>query len=429
MCLPSLLSQYEKHLDEAASRAGWRPENAKPASERDASKVISNKGPGLPFAPPSVGSFTLPKAAAPANRGIAGFVPNLPAGPSSSSPFSFNGVAAPKAPEPVVQPSAKKSFVAVTELIDEVMADEMKGPQSPKAPSPSLFSTSIRAGTPEPNKTASLFSFAPSGPLHKTTPESKSFSPSLNVQAASPPAGLGRFGPGGSTPQLAFGGAKASAPGAPAATSNHGFGRSQTSFSFGSSTAKSSSATASIPAFSFAAKPTEDMSKAATPSFVFGAAQSVPFAKPNSSPFSFPSKAASDGPQPAATGFSSGSDRPSFAFSTPTETAGPSRGSSPDDPVEGTPEPVTASKNLAETDGPGEEKEETVIELRGKLYYLEAGNFALAGLGQFKLKRSNLEVNEKRKRRLLLRTDGGGNVVLVSRPSTRNLGLRTCRVF
>ena len=85
-----------------------------------------------------------------------------------------------------------------------------------------------------------------------------------------------------------------------------------------------------------------------------------------------------------------------------------------------TPEPVEPSKNLAETDGPGEEEEDTVIEHRGKLYHLEAGNFALAGLGQFKVKRSKPEVKEKRKRRLLLRTDGGGNVVLVSPSPTRN---------
>lgn len=70
---------------------------------------------------------------------------------------------------------------------------------------------------------------------------------------------------------------------------------------------------------------------------------------------------------------------------------------------------------MASVAGAGEENEDTVIEQRGKLNRLEDGEYKLEGLGQFKLKRTKNE--EDRKRRLLMRTDGNGNVILVSRQS------------
>jgi nucleoporin NUP2 len=60
--------------------------------------------------------------------------------------------------------------------------------------------------------------------------------------------------------------------------------------------------------------------------------------------------------------------------------------------------------------GEGEEDEDTVLEQRGKLYRLQNGKYEVVGLGVFKVKRSK----EGGKRRLLLRRDGSGHVILVS---------------
>lgn len=51
-----------------------------------------------------------------------------------------------------------------------------------------------------------------------------------------------------------------------------------------------------------------------------------------------------------------------------------------------------------------------MIDQRGKLYALTDGKFDVVGLGQFKLKRGK----EDGKRRLLMRTEGSGNIILVS---------------
>jgi nucleoporin NUP2 len=81
-----------------------------------------------------------------------------------------------------------------------------------------------------------------------------------------------------------------------------------------------------------------------------------------------------------------------------------------------TPAVFEPGKNLAEAAGQGEENEETVAEQRAKLFNLVEGNMVSIGLGQLKLKRV-LEAGSEagpRKRRLLMRTDGAGHVVLVS---------------
>jgi nucleoporin NUP2 len=71
------------------------------------------------------------------------------------------------------------------------------------------------------------------------------------------------------------------------------------------------------------------------------------------------------------------------------------------------------SINLADQAGAGEEGEDTVIEQRGKLYLFENGAQAVKGLGQFKLKRTKDAEGGKKKRRLLMRVAGNGNVILV----------------
>ena len=75
--------------------------------------------------------------------------------------------------------------------------------------------------------------------------------------------------------------------------------------------------------------------------------------------------------------------------------------------AEATPEPQ--GKNLAEAGGQGEEDEETVHQVRARLTKLEGGKWVVLGLGELRLKKA-----KDGKRRLLLRSDGGGNVILVS---------------
>ena len=64
------------------------------------------------------------------------------------------------------------------------------------------------------------------------------------------------------------------------------------------------------------------------------------------------------------------------------------------------------SKNLAETSGQGEEGESTLFECRAKLHKLSEGKYNPIGLGIFKIKSGE-------KKRLLMRQEGNGNVVLV----------------
>lgn len=401
-CLSGLLAQYQSHLDEAAAKSGWRPLGLlKPAMDDKSSKPSAADGMIQSPAPPSVGSFALlPRTTTSATTG--GFVPTLTPTSSSSpaSPFPFGNSGVPKASETTPAQAMMKPSAEVTELIEEVMADKPEQPKATDAPKPFSFTSLASTGTPEPKKTASLFAFGPPGPLHQKTPESQTFSPSSNVEAPSSPAGLGKFGPGGATPQLAFGGAKALGSGTPAV--KHAFG-SQTGFSFGSSV--------TVPGFSFGR--TDDPNKAATKSsFSFGANPSDPAPKPIASAFAFGRRPSDDATNAPATGFMFGASAPSFAFGTPTNSAGPSTKPSAQNSAEATPEPTEPSKNLAEAVGAGEENEDTVIEQRGKLFHLEEGKPALTGLGQLKLKRAKAEEGGRRKRRLLMRTDGGGNVVL-----------------
>jgi hypothetical protein len=78
-----------------------------------------------------------------------------------------------------------------------------------------------------------------------------------------------------------------------------------------------------------------------------------------------------------------------------------------------TTEPAGEITNLADQAGAGEENEETVIEQRGKLFLFEDGENISKGLGQFKVKRAKEAEGGKRKRRLLMRVQGSGNVLLV----------------
>lgn len=71
------------------------------------------------------------------------------------------------------------------------------------------------------------------------------------------------------------------------------------------------------------------------------------------------------------------------------------------------------SANLAEEAGAGEEHEDTLIEQRAKLFLFENGENTTVGLGVFKIKRAKEAEGGKKKRRLLMRVAGNGNVLLV----------------
>ncbi|WVW83771.1 hypothetical protein I302_105792 [Kwoniella bestiolae CBS 10118] len=425
--LPSLVKQYETHLDEAATKAGWKPEGKKaaPSVNGELTKAVNGTSASTTFkmpSAPSAGGFALPKAptANPTSStpSFGGFTPTPSAAPSSG--FTFGGAmpATTPAPNPAKTETPKKPSAEVTKLVEDVISGK-PDEEKKEAPRPFTFgSSSTSTSTPDSKKTSSLFSFAPSGPLHPPTPESKTFSPSASLENATP-AKLGKFGPGGSQPQLAFGGAKSSpggqaTPGTPAANKpssfGFGFGSSSSStapapasggasFSFGSSSGTSAAPASgsSAPTFAFGSS-ASTASKAATttPAFSFGNS-SAPAAPSSTPSFSF-------GAKPATTSTAAPSSGFSFAPYTPKPAEGAGDEGNGDLP----PENAEPSKNLAETTGAGEENEDTIVEQRGKLNKLDNGEFKLQGLGQFKLKRSK----DGKKRRLLMRTDGSGNVIL-----------------
>jgi nucleoporin NUP2 len=445
--VPGLLSQYSKHVKEAEDRSGFAPAKALTSelangagpTTSTATPAPPPKPAAAPPAPPKVGSFTLlPTATSSSAPSGPGFVPSFASTSVTTSPFTFGAAA-----KPPSKPSAE-----VSKLVEDVISGREE--QAPKSP-PKRKAEEEPETTIAAKKPASMFSFAPSGPLHPSTPDSKSFAPSSSLESPStmtPPAQLGKFGPGGSVPQLAFGGAKAS-PGTPASTSGK-----PSSFSFGSGSGSGDplsfnvgqehgppgDAAAKPSTFSFgassasSAKPTEASTE--TPKFGFGTTKpAIEPSKPASAaPFSFGSSAA-----PSSSGFSFGQkadgSAPSFSFGaaaagkpfsfTPTFSAPMSANASSTSlasaPADGAPEtatgegdtapPASPSKNLAEVAGAGEENEDTVLEQRGKLYRLENGKYEVVGLGVFKVKRSK----DDGKRRLLLRKDGSGHVALVSR--------------
>jgi len=113
---------------------------------------------------------------------------------------------------------------------------------------------------------------------------------------------------------------------------------------------------------------------------------------------------------PGSTSTSTPTDTSKESEETPAESTGAGEGG------DASAEAGGPAMNLADQAGAGEEDEETVIEQRGKLFLFENGSNAVKGLGQFKLKRAKEAEGGKRKRRLLMRVAGNGNVILV-RPS------------
>ncbi|BEI82171.1 hypothetical protein CcaverHIS002_0300390 [Cutaneotrichosporon cavernicola] len=365
--LPDLVRQYEGYLAESSAKAGWKPAPA-----------------AAPCAPAAVAA----KIAEKVENGKA-----VEKEKEKAPAFSF---AAPK-----------KSSDAVNAAVAAVLAEKdepEKKKEEPKKDKGFSFGSAKPAG---------LFAFAPSAPLVPTTPDSKTFNPSEK---------LGKFGADGTTPQLPFGMASTPSKGP------------STGFSFGSAEKKDSADQASSsPAFSFGSGPAV-AKPADKPAFSFGSASS---AKPADKSFSFGSSASgftfggsqdkdkaeavkpadkpgfsfgssSSTPKP----FTFGSSAPSFSFgstsSTPPATTTPTSTTPAPSTTPATETPAgEETKNLADAEGAGEENETTVYEQRGKLYDLQGGKNTVVGLGQLKLKRA-----EDGKRRLLMRADGSGTVVL-----------------
>ncbi|KAL1413630.1 hypothetical protein Q8F55_001408 [Vanrija albida] len=378
--LPGLLSQYEAHLNAAASKAGWKPKAD--AEKTNGAVAAAPAVPAPASAPPAAGGFSFGQSTAPSSAPVAA---------AAKPAFSFGGPTATEAP--------KKTSSAANQLAADILAEDeaARKPKEPEAPA---------AAPPTPSKAGALFSFAPSAPLAPTTPGSKTFAPSASTTSAGePPAKLGKFGPDGTNPQLSFGGAKAT-PSSTAATSpptkgGFSFGSpagASAGFSFGGSSSSSSTpaaVTKSPPkaaAFSFGSNATAGGSSA----FSFGGSGSAaPAPAGGAKPFAFTQTLST----PAAAPFSFGGASSSSSAPTPgADTAVPATAA----------EPIEVTKNLAQAVGEGEEDEDTVAEVRGKLSKLEDGKWAVVGLGQFKLKRNKTTD----KRRLLMRADGGGSVIL-----------------
>ncbi|WRT66248.1 uncharacterized protein IL334_003201 [Kwoniella shivajii] len=430
--LPDLVKQYETHVDDEAKKAGWRPEGKISTATTNGESSKGANGTTSTFkmpAAPSAGGFALPKApsanpSAP-TPSFGGFTPSSTPSTTTSG-FTFGGAKPSTTPTATsVKPETpKKPSAEVTKIVEDVISgksDEKMEESKSDAPKPFTFGSNTSISTPESSKKGNtLFSFAPTGPLHPPTPESKTFSPSTTIENATP-AKLGKFGPGGSQPQLAFGGAKSS-PGQ--ATSGTPAANKPFSFGFGAGSASTSTApppaSSNGAAFGFGSSSSTNPPSTAAPStFSFGSGSSTAAQSNNSNPFAFGGSSSSTsttttsfsfGAKPAAPAATPASNPFSFTPQTPKaveEASGEADGN-----ADSTPENAEPTKNLAETIGAGEENEDTVSEQRGKLHRLEGGEFKLEGLGQFKLKRSKNSDGGKTKRRLLMRTDGNGNVIL-----------------
>ena len=367
---------------------------------------------------PAAGSFSLGKPSTTSTTPAgAGFTPSFGPGASTAaptpSPFTFGGFGAPKAAAtPAAAPAStpKKTSAEVTNIVKDALASVDQSINKIPADTPFGFgrSSSGTVGTPyngdysvppTVKKSSQLFSITPTGPLQPSTPERKSITPSKNIEDASP-AKLGKFGPGGSQPTLAFGGAGGAktSPAAPA------------SFGFGSSTAAPKPA-AAAPSFSFGTSPS---SNAAPFSFGGVSSSSTASAFTSSSQFSF--KPAISTPAAGSQPLSTTASAQSAGTDAPGEGSGGAEGAegAEGDAAAAAAEPST---DLGAAGGAGEEDEDTVLEFRTRLFALQAtdGNetkkeWKTLGVGALKVKKNRVDG----KRRLLMRTDGSGHVLLVS---------------
>ncbi|ORX36801.1 hypothetical protein BD324DRAFT_627208 [Kockovaella imperatae] len=425
---PSLGEQYKKHLDTTVG-SGWRPPiSSKPpaAKQGDGSAAATANGSSAPSAPsmPTVGTFSLPKPAtsapAPAPGGFT-FTPSASSSSSANSPFKFPAFVPPPSVSTPAETPKKQTSSEASKIVQNVIDStaEEKENDTP-APKPFTFGAPSHSTTQDgASKSTPLFSFAPSGPLHPPTPGAESFTPSKNIESASTgasPAKLGKFGPGGSKPQLSFGGASAgpSTPGKPVGFQFGGNSTPSAGFSIGSSNG-SAAPSSSAPSFSFGGKPATSSGSA----FSFGSGASTAPATNGSSSASF-SFGASKPAFSFGTAAPTDASKPAFSFGAPSSSsASKESGEGAADSIEPGSETQAgevaegSTTNLANAVGAGEEDEETVYEKRTKLHQLVDGKYEVRGLGVIRLKRAKQVVDGgKIKRRLLMRSDGGGAIVL-----------------
>ncbi|KGB74521.2 hypothetical protein CNBG_0359 [Cryptococcus deuterogattii R265] len=187
---PKLLVQYEKHLTGIETKTGWKPNGT--SEDRVESTVASEppKATGftLPKAP-SGASFSLPKApsTSSATPATGGFTPSAPATAASKPPvFSF----------PAASTTPKKSSDEVNKIVSDAIANK---PEEEKEKAGFGFSFGTDSTKPKesnafkfeaPKKSTSLFASSPATPAKSAT--------------GNEAAPLGKFGPGGSQPQLSL---------------------------------------------------------------------------------------------------------------------------------------------------------------------------------------------------------------------------------
>ncbi|WVN88213.1 uncharacterized protein L203_103414 [Cryptococcus depauperatus CBS 7841] len=372
--LPNLGKQYGTHLQEVEKKIGWKPKvnkaNDKNTSEKGKEKnsVVLAADLSLPKAPAS--GFSLPKApSSSSTQASSGFTPSAFSGTNKSG-FTFPATTSTKP----FSSASKDTSAAVNKLISDALAEKPDKTMEKDAKLGKANETST-SKVELAKKSTSLF-------MNPTTP-SKPSSDEPSAQL------LGKFGPGGSIPTLSFG---AKASGSPAATNSaFSFGKSSisaggsvTGFSFGShvpAPAKTTSAASSL------TQPLSFNISSPSQPFVFGKS---PVVQPSANA---PSFSASLAPFSAAS--STVTTAPTSSEATPVLTDGEDTAGEP-------------STNLATTAGAGEENEDTLYEVRGKLNKLEDGRYISEGLGIFKMKKEK----KGSRRRLLMRTDGNGNVIM-----------------
>ncbi|ELU41676.1 ranBP1 domain-containing protein [Rhizoctonia solani AG-1 IA] len=351
---------------------------------------------------------------------------------SASSPFTFGAPKAPAESKPTLpMPPKPTSFGSKDAPLVTPAATPPVIPPSPKKPAPMFNSTEapVPEATPTPSpmpegSTPNIFEVA----AKKSVEEKKE----EKDKPASPSKPAFTFGSSSSTgfgaTSSPFGLATTAKPDAKPfsfSTSNttpfSGFGGASTTTTAsvdGASTTATPGASTPSKAFTF----TNPLSTPGTP-FAFGAGSpkgNTTTAKPAGSVgFSF----GASPPRKEPTSFPFGAvSGPTSAAATPKSEAGhatsdddkdkPKEGESTENKTDEEPD-----TDKAQTNGAGEENEDTVFGARARVLRFYNQAWVGVGIGQFKIKYDR----ETKKRRVLHRLEGTGRVVLVSGPRFKGL--------
>ena len=349
--------------------------------------------------------------------------------PEESKPFSFN---APKSEEPTTFSfSATNSEVSKPFLFNASKSEDSKplayGATNPEDSKPFSFnaakpenSASISFSAPKPEDTKPftfgqsatattesakpVFTFINSRPASTKYDESSSKmtftfgqpAAATTAENTQKPFSFSTSG-NNSLPTFSFGQpASTASTAATSANPSFSFGQTNTtsskpSFSFGP-TASTTNATSATPSFSFGPTASTTNATSATPSFSFGPAST------SAPTFSF-------GP----TASTITTTAPSFSFGpTTSTTTNPDDASDDDDEAPPTLPEEPVNPELVQK-GQGEEDEVTQWQARSKLFRFEGGGWRDVGIGLAKINQSQ---QDQGKRRLLIRAEGTGKVLL-----------------